>query len=135
MSAKTSLSLLAGVALMAMGAVAFGATDTASLGQSLGGESCRLSNGIILCGDNESGTLRISQLTQDLPGDTAARHDAILSAAHALPGGLATTQDVSCDPAQWVGDDALFLCTLRSNGWPRIILVGGNGSTLACAGP
>ncbi|MEI9995548.1 MAG: CHAT domain-containing tetratricopeptide repeat protein [Rhizomicrobium sp.] len=134
MSANRLSSLLAGAALIGVAAAAFAASDGASLGTTLAGETCRLSGGDIVCGDAVAGTQRISQLAAGLPADEAGRHAAILAGAKALPGGLATTQDVACDPAQWIGGDAaLYLCTLRSNNWPRVILVGASGNTLVAA--
>jgi CHAT domain-containing protein len=127
-SAKPSLSVLAGLALLAMGAAAFAAGDT-PLGRTSNGEACTLSGGTILCNDAAAGSLRVSQLPQDLPADPAQRRSALLAAAQAFP----AAQDTACDPPQWVGEDALYLCSLRSNGWPHVVLVGANGGTLAAA--
>ena len=137
MSARILSSLLAATALLALGATAFAAGDGAALGTGLAGDSCRLSGGTIVCGEQPSGTLRVSQLPADVPAASQARRDAILAGARALPGGLSADEDVSCDPPQWVGaagnEAALYLCTLRADSWPRAILVGANGSTLAAA--
>ncbi|MBL6938463.1 MAG: CHAT domain-containing protein [Alphaproteobacteria bacterium] len=138
MSAKRISSLLAAVALCAAGASAFAADPGgASLGQTLTGETCTLGGGKIACGaDPAAGTLRVSTLSAVLPADATARRAAILAAAKALPEGLATARDVSCDPGQWVGNSAnkiLFLCTLRASNWPRVILVSADGSTLVAA--
>src|SRR5258707_12145984 len=116
MSAKSSLSLFAAATLLAMGAAALGADDTASLGQTLNGESCRLSAGVILCGDVPAGTLRGSQLAADPPSDPAARRAAVPAHARALPGGLAPPQDLAFDAPQGVGDSALHLCGPRTHG-------------------
>src|SRR5262249_32747174 len=59
------------------------------------------------------------------------------AAEHGLSNGLATEQDIACDSGQWLGtpgsDIALHICSLRSSSWPRVILVGAKGSTLAAA--
>ena len=141
MNAKhLSWVLGAGALLLCAGAASLAAGNGAvPLGQSLSGESCRLSGADILCGDAQepSGTVRISQLAAAVPSDPAGRRAAILAGAKALPGGLATVQDITCDPAQWIGaagnEAALYLCTLRSNNWPRVILVSAGGSTLVAA--
>jgi len=134
------LSLTLSALALCAGAAAFAAgTGAASLGSSLSGERCSLSGGDILCGDADaaSGSLRVSQLSVALPAESAARRAAILAGAKALPGGLATVQDITCDPAQWIGaggnEAALYLCTLRSNNWPRVILVSASGTTLVAA--
>lgn len=134
---RLSLTFGAGALLLCAGAASFAAGNTTSLGNSLAGESCSLSGGDILCGGEPSGSLRISQLSSAVPSDPAGRRAAIVAGARALPGGLATVPDFTCDPAQWIGDAgneaALYLCTLRSNNWPRIILVSAAGNTLVAA--
>ena len=127
-----ALAVLAGAAALAAG------TGSASLGQTLSGENCRLDDTDIDCGDAEgSGSLRISQLAAAVPADSAGRRAAILAGAKALPGGVSTAQDIVCDPAQWIGaagnEAALYLCSLRSSNWPRVIVVSGSGSTLVAA--
>jgi CHAT domain-containing protein len=118
-----------------VGATAFAANPGAPLGQTRAGEACTLDGGKIVCGgDASAGTLRVSTLPAALPADTAARRAAILAGVKALPEGLATARDVTCDSGQWLGNGAttvLFLCTLRASNWPRVILVSGSGSTLA----
>ncbi len=137
MSAKRISPLLGAAAILAAGAAAFAADSGTGLGQSLTGEACRLDGGVIVCGTENAGSLRVSQLTASLPADPAARRAALVAGARALPEGLATEQDIACDPGQWIGgggsESVLFLCTLRSSNWPRAILVSGNGSTLAAA--
>ncbi len=135
MSTKPLPFLLVAAALFA--APPSFAAPGSSLGQSLSGEACSLDGASIVCAGETAGTLRVSQLPSTLPADPAARRAAILAGTNALPGGLSTAQDVSCDPAQWIGagsnEAALFLCTLRSNNWPRVVLVGASGSTLVAA--
>lgn len=140
MNSKHLSSLLGAAALVVMaGATAFAAsTGASSLGRTLSGETCELAGPDILCGDGgASGSVRVSQLPTAVPSDSAGRRAAILAGARALPGGLSTLQDVTCDPAQWIGaagnDAVLYLCTLRSSNWPRVIVVGANGSTLVAA--
>jgi tetratricopeptide (TPR) repeat protein len=135
-SAKHLSSLLAAAALVTAGAAAL-AAGSVPLGQSLTGEACRLEGGAILCGDEAAGTLRVSQLPAAMPSDQVTRRAAIAAAARALPDGLATEQDIACDAGQWIGtpgaDAALYMCTLRSSNWPRVVLVAASGSTLAAA--
>ena len=138
MNAQRLSFLLGAAAILAVAGPASVAAPTgASLGQSLAGETCRLDGADIVCGNEPSGSLRISQLTAALPSDPAAHRAALVAGAKALPGGLATVQDITCDPAQWIGaagdEAALYLCTLRSSNWPRVILVSGQGSTLVAA--
>jgi CHAT domain-containing protein len=115
------------------------AESSTALGQSLGGETCRLANGgDILCGSTASpaGSLHTSRLGQALPSDLSARRVAILAAAHALPHGMTTVQDVNCDAGQWLGassDRAIFLCALRGNGWPHVVIVTASPTELVVA--
>ena len=102
MSKRHHSALLAAAALLALGASASAAGD-ASLGTSLAGESCALTGGTIVCGGQPAGSLRISQLSTALPSDGAARREAMLAAVRALPGGLATDADVTCEAPQWLG--------------------------------
>jgi len=116
------------VAIAFASVAALAAPDTSMLGQTLAGESCQLSStSDILCGaaNDQAGTLRSLQLPSDLPSDAAQRRAAILKAARDLPGGISTADDVSCDSGRWLdsGDTVLLFCTLRSNNWPRLILV------------
>ncbi len=139
MNAKPFLALAAATALLALAVPASHSADaTVPLGQNLAGESCRLVDGAdILCGAAASpaGTLRVSRLDQALPSDPAARRAAILATARALPGGMTTVEDVNCDAGQWLGgsDHALFLCALRSNGWPHAVLVTASAGRLVVA--
>ena len=138
MSAKRTVSSLrVAAALCAVGATALAAnTGGASLGQTLTGETCRANEGKIYCGTEESGTLRVSTLPSTLPSDPTAHRAAVIAGARALPEGLATARDVTCDPGQWIGNGSetvLFLCTLRASNWPRVILVSASGSTLVAA--
>src|SRR5690348_200801 len=129
--AKRTSSLLAAAALCAAGAAAFAADTPAPLGQTLTGETCHAEGSTIVCGKEAAGTLRVSTLPTALPTDSAGHRTALLAGVKALPEGLATARDVTCDPAQWIGgggqDAALYLCALRASNWPRVILVAGSG--------
>ena len=126
------------VAIAFASVAALAAPDTSMLGQTLAGESCQLSStSDILCGaaNDQAGTLRSLQLPSDLPSDAAQRRAAILKAARDLPGGISTADDVSCDSGRWLdsGDTVLLFCTLRSNNWPRLILVAPSDRALLAA--
>jgi CHAT domain-containing protein len=135
MSVKRLPLLLAGAAALVAGAaLAQGpnwVVDATSQAR------CSVEGSSIVCNGQPSGTLRVSQLAQPVPPDSAGRRAAILAGAKALPGGLATALDVTCDAPKWIGaagqEDALYLCSLSANNWPHIILVGADGSTLAAA--
>jgi CHAT domain-containing protein len=132
--------LISAVAIAVASVAALAATDTTMLGQTLGGESCQLSGtSDIVCGapSAQAGTLRTLQLPGDLPTDSAQRRAAILNAARDLPGGISAADDVSCDSAQWLdsssGGTIILFCTLRSNNWPRLILVAPSDRALLAA--
>jgi CHAT domain-containing protein len=129
--------LLLGAAVLAVAGATALAASNGPLGQSLTGESCRLDGSMIVCGSEPAGSLRVAQLGAAVPADLAARHAAIDAAVRGLPDGLATEQDIACDSGQWIGapgsDITLHICSLRSSSWPRVILVGAKGSTLAAA--
>ena len=138
---KTLTSLLGAAALAAVASAAALAAGTGTpLGQTLSGESCELSGASdILCGGgaDTAGSLRVSQMDASLPAGIAERRAAIVTAARALPGGLSTAEDVTCDSGRWLTPQApspvLFFCTLRSNGWPRLVLVSVTGNRLIAA--
>jgi CHAT domain-containing protein len=119
--------LLAGAALAAMTAVAI----PSAFGEPAAGR-CTVTGDQLFCGGVATGTLRIAQLGSALPSGDAG-HATLLAAVKALPGGIGGSADVSCDAPQWIGADALYLCTLRADNWPRIVLAGANGGTLAVA--
>ena len=133
MNAKSLSVLLAAGALLLTGAASLAGTG-ASLGTSLAGDACRLDGSAILCAEIPAGTLRISNLSVPLPaGDRAA----LFSAAMKLPGGVSTAPDTVCSEHDFYGpqgaEDLFFYCTSRGNNWPRVIVVGANGTTLAAA--
>jgi len=136
-------SLFVGAAIAATAAVVsvngHAAEAGTELGQTLGGEPCRLVAGSsIVCAERTeiSGTLRTSQFAVAPPGDLAARRAAILAAAKRLPGGIGAIDDVACSQ-QWLsqsnGSAIILFCTLRNNNWPRLILISAAGSTLRTA--
>ncbi len=113
------------------------------LGQNFAGESCHASGTAaptrpldIICGasTDASGRLQVVTPTSSLPAEPAAHRDAILRDAKTIAGGLGTSDRMTCDGGQWLGEagsgSALFLCTLTSNSWPRIVVVSGSGRTL-----
>ena len=130
------LSLLFAAALLALGTGAVAEDSTIPLGNTLGGEACH-ANAValqskaqdIFCGSGSeaSGQLSLAGLPQALPADAAARRNAIRVAAK----GLIDPAALRCDEPAWLDDSsALYLCSVQSNSWPRIVLVGGDGTTL-----
>ena len=125
---RTLSSLFAAIAIgVGVSSAGSAASNGTVLGQTLAGDSCQLSGtSDILCGDaNElAGTLRVAQLAAALPEDPSQRHAFILKTAKDLPGGLSTTENVTCDVGKWLapqgGNSVLFFCTLDSNNWPRL---------------
>jgi CHAT domain-containing protein len=135
---RTLVSMAAMALIASTPAIAAGGATT--LGQTLAGESCQLSDASnILCSASEepAGTLRALPLSAALATDPGERRAQILKAAKTLPGGISTADDVSCDAGQWLsssgGGAVLLFCTLRSNNWPRLILVAATDHTLLAA--
>lgn len=132
--------IIPAVAAVLATVAAMAASDTAMLGQTLAGESCELSSASeILCGaeKDQAGTLRSLQPPENFPSEPAQRRAAILKAARDLPGGISMADDVSCDSGQWLdpasGGTVILFCTLRSNDWPRLILVAASDRALLAA--
>lgn len=130
------LSLLFAAALLALGTGAVAEDSTIPLGNTLGGEACH-ANAValqskaqdIFCGSGSdaSGQLSLAGLPQALPADPAARQSAMAAAAK----GLIDPAAMRCDAPHWLDDsNALYLCTVQSSSWPRIVLIGGEGTTL-----
>jgi CHAT domain-containing protein len=88
----------------------------------------------ILCGSDSTPVayLRIADLDAALPTDSATRASAITNTARTIAGGaLNASNEITCDSGQGLGNDSfIFICTMRSNGWPRIALVSVNSRTL-----
>lgn len=112
-------------ALMSLcAAMASFGVSAADLGKNLAGEACRSEGSLvpdrrqaILCGDSAQ-TAEAGQVSYlAAPKDQAALHTALLQAVQ-------SRQDLNCDDPQWIGSGriALRICSLKSNGWPRIRL-------------
>jgi CHAT domain-containing protein len=146
MMRRHMISVMGIAALLASGS-ALGATASAPglpLGQNLAGEACRTDGAPsaaqavdILCGTGmaRAGKLQIAGLGQALPAEAGARRDAVLARAKTVAGGIAIGEQLICDGGQFLGDaggsdSVLFLCTIQSNSWPRILVVSGAGRAL-----
>ena len=131
------LPLLAAVSATLASATA--APNATGLGETLAGESCQLAGTTdIVCADSQEPAGALRTLPFDASAtDGAQRRAEILKAARSLPGGISTADDVSCDAGQWLGSDdagtVLLFCTLRTNNWPRLILVSASDRTLLAA--
>jgi CHAT domain-containing protein len=138
---RTLSSLFAAIAIgVVVSSAASAASNGTVLGQTLAGDSCQLSaTSDIRCGDaNElAGALRVAQLAAALPEDPSQRHAFIIKTAKDLPGGLSTTENVTCGAGKWLapqgGNSVLFFCTQDSNNWPRLILASASDHTLLAA--
>ncbi len=60
------------------------------------------------------------------PKDSATAHAALAQFVRSAG------QNLNCEDTQWIGDGrtALRICTLKSNGWPRIVLGAQSGTRL-----
>jgi len=80
------------------------------------------------------GSLQVSTLGAPLPAEAGARRATILARAKTIAGALSASEQLSCDAGQFLSDagnnDVLFLCTMQSNSWPRIVIVAGSERTL-----
>ncbi|MGQ0741552.1 MAG: CHAT domain-containing protein [Alphaproteobacteria bacterium] len=132
---------LAGIAVIASvgGAFAAPAPVQKAAGENLAREACHATGPAvpgtpqdIKCGKSDEivGRLRVATLGQPLPADATARREAIIRNVKAMPGGLTANEQVTCDPAQWVGDTAFLICTLNANSWPRIVVTAASDRTL-----
>jgi CHAT domain-containing protein len=136
MSARRLLLLVAAAAVVAVAGSAGADTSAIPLGNSLGGEACHANEQAlqsraqdIFCGNGSeaSGQLSLAQLPQPLPADAAARRTALAAASK----GLIDPAQLRCDEPQWLDDQtALYLCSVQSNSWPRIVLISGQDTTL-----
>jgi CHAT domain-containing protein len=93
----------------------------------LAGEPCVATGAVtagqplsIACGavQHPAGQVTLVPLPPALPADADKRHAAL---AALLKGGQ---DELSCNPPDWVqpGDQAVMVCSLASNGWPRVVL-------------
>ena len=136
-----------GFLTLALGGIAGAAQPGASgpqLGQNLGGEVCRADGNLtdarpiaIFCGDDpqSAGQMQSSSLGVSLPAETMAHRAAILARAKAIAAGLSLSEQLSCDGGQFLSDaggsdTVLFLCTMQSNSWPRILMISGYDRTI-----
>jgi CHAT domain-containing protein len=101
-------------------ATAAHATD---LGKNLAGETCQASGAAgqsltIVCGSvsGAAGQVSMTPLGQGIPADSAGRRTAIERLV-SMP-----ETEASCGDALWSGDVLLRVCTLRSSGWPRVLI-------------
>ena len=139
------LSIIALATLMLAGIAdaAQPSTSGPQLGQSLGGESCHADGALtearpvnIFCGSNAQsvGSLQVYSLGAGLPADVAARRAAVLARAKTIAGALSVSEQLSCDAGQFLSDSGdgavLFLCTMQSNSWPKIVMVSGFDRTI-----
>lgn len=93
----------------------------ADLGKNLAGESCRSAGALtpdqptpITCGGDGAAVGQISYVPA--PQDPAAAHAALVQYVQSQ------SQDIDCGETQWTGASALRICTLKSNGWPLIVI-------------
>lgn len=114
-----------------------------ALGQNLAGEECRVAGAArpgqpldVLCGkaSEPMARLRVAALATALPQQQAARRAAIQRDVKAMPGGFGANEQMTCDGGQWIeagGEESVvYLCTLASNGWPRVIVARVHQNTL-----
>jgi len=130
MAVVRKLSLLIGTAMMFAVSSPAGATE---LGHNLAGESCQ-SSGVaapdqpvsVTCGSSSEavGSMVIIPVVKGMPSDAPGRHVAI----ETLIGNAGT--ESTCGDAQWVGNTLLRVCTLKSNGWPRVLIAQEAGGKL-----
>lgn len=108
-----------------LGLAATSAAHAADLGKNLAGESCKTSGTLapgtplsITCGGvtDTAGQLSVIPLGQSVPTDPAG-HRAALEALLTLP-----SADANCGDEQWFGGMGLRVCTLKSGGWPRVLV-------------
>jgi CHAT domain-containing protein len=112
--------LVAALLSLAAGAALSGAF-AADLGKNLAGESCRSSAALtpdqptaIACGGSDAAVGQISYVPA--PQDQAAARTALAQYVQSQ------SQDIDCGETQWTGASALRICTLKSNGWPHIVI-------------
>jgi CHAT domain-containing protein len=117
-------------ALFSLGAAAvLSNAMAADLGKNLAGESCQSVGSLspdqptaIDCGGAATSVGQISYVLA--PQDQAARRAALAQYVQSQ------SQDIDCGETQWTGATALRICTLKSNGWPRIVIGADAGGKL-----
>lgn len=109
----------------ALGLAAVPAAHAADLGKNLAGESCQSSGTLeagealaITCGGatDAAGQVSVVPLGQAISADSAA-HRTFLENLLTTP-----SADAGCDDVHWYGHLALRICTLKSSGWPRVLV-------------
>ncbi len=110
--------------------------DRLQLGKNFGGEACRIDSDPvaarstdIYCGEavQSVGQLEVNALNAPLPGDTAARREALRARADTITTAMAVSGQLACDSGQFLGasEAQLFICTMQSTSWPHILLIAG----------
>jgi len=102
------------------------AANAADAGKNLAGETCKTSSGFLGAGNpltiscdasgSATGQVSIIPLGQSAPVDPAQRRT-FLENLLVLP-----VADGTCGDAQWFGHLAMRVCTLKSSGWPRVLI-------------
>jgi CHAT domain-containing protein len=110
---------------VALGLAVAPAAHATDLGKNLAGESCKSSGTLaagtpltIVCGatTDAAGQVSVIPLGHNISADPAGHRTAIESLL-TLP-----AADANCGDAQWFGHVAMRVCTLKSSGWPRILV-------------
>jgi len=146
MNRQRLVANLALCALLITGAAKAAAPDISAMQpvQSLGGETCRVDGTVsgarpveIFCGDNSLsvGRVQVYSLGASLPQEVGARRTALLARATTIADALSISEQLTCDPGQFLtgpggGETLLFICSIDSNSWPRIVLVSGSDRTI-----
>jgi len=109
----------------ALGLTVASAAHAADLGKNLAGESCKSSGTLaagapltIVCGatTDAAGQVSIIPLGHAVPADAAGHRTAVENLL-TLP-----ATDANCGDAQWFGHIVMRVCTLKSSGWPRVLV-------------
>jgi len=109
----------------ALGLAVSTAAQGADLGKNLAGETCKSSGAIsagapatITCGSSTepAGQTSVFPLGKSTPADPAQRRS-YLEVLLTLP-----SSDATCATPEWFGHQALRICTLKSNSWPRVLI-------------
>lgn len=114
-------SYIAAGAILLAGAAASSAAQAQNLGSDLSGSSCQIAGSLtpdqstaINCGGMSSPVGKISYVPA--PTDPSAQRAALLEYV------ATQNENLDCAAAQWAGASVLRTCTLKSNGWPRIVV-------------
>ncbi|HWA29959.1 MAG TPA: CHAT domain-containing tetratricopeptide repeat protein [Rhizomicrobium sp.] len=105
--------------------MAASAAHAADLGKNLAGETCQLSGAALIgqpatisCGGSTdvAGQLSVTSIGQGIPTDPAGRRAALERVLSMV------NTEANCGDAEWHGRLLLRICTLKSNGWPRVLI-------------